>query len=143
MAGGAFAYYVLFPVGFKFFVTYGLSSDMPLLTIDSYYSTCLKLMFLFGAAFEMPVIMILLGYLGLLSAETLKVHRKNAIIGITVVAAFIAPPDAVSMLLLMGPLILMYEGARIVIGIFERRRTKAEGAPAPVEPYDPFKGESR
>ena len=139
IAGAAFAYYVLFPVGFKFFVTYGLPTDMPLLTIDSYYGTCLKLMLLFGLAFEMPVLMVLLGFLGILQADALKEQRKNAIIGITVVSAFIAPPDAVSMLLLMGPLILMYEGARIVISLFEKKRA------TPVKPdeYDPFVGKSK
>ena len=45
LAGAAFAYFVLFPIGFKFFVSFGLPSDAPLLTIDSYYGTCLKLMF--------------------------------------------------------------------------------------------------
>ena len=140
IAGGAFAYYVLFPIGFKYFVSYGLATDQPLLTIASYYDTCLKLIFMFGAAFEMPVIMILLGFLGLLSSETLKTNRRNAIIGITVVAAFIAPPDAISMLLLMGPMILMYEGARIVISIFEKKR---EAPPTPNEGEGPLVGKSR
>ena len=137
VAGGAFAYYVLFPVGFKYFITYGLSTDVPLLTIDAYYGTCLKLMLMFGLAFEMPVLMVLLGFLGILRSETLKEQRKNAIIGITVLAAFIAPPDAVSMLVLMGPLILMYEGARIVIGLLEKKRLPKKPDP---DDYDPFVG---
>ncbi len=141
IAGGAFAYYVLFPVGFKYFISYGLSTDVPLLTIDAYYGTCLKLMFMFGAAFEMPVLMVLLGFLGILQSETLRAQRKNAIIGITVVAAFIAPPDAVSMLLLMGPLFLMYEGATLVIAMFEKRRGQPV-RPTPVE-ESPFEGQSR
>ena len=144
VAGGAFAYYVLFPIGFKFFVSYGLPTDMPLLTIDSYYGTCLKLMLLFGAAFELPVLMILLGFLGLLHSETLRAQRKNAFIGITIVSAFIAPPDAISMLLLMAPLLLMYEGATWVIAILEKKRAKTEGPRTPDEPpYDPFNGQSR
>lgn len=129
LAGAAFAYYVLFPVGFKFFITYGLPTDMPLLTIESYYGTCLKLMLLFGAAFELPVLLVLLGFLGVLDSQTLETQRKNIIIGITVVAAFIAPPDAVSMLLLMAPLILMVEGARIVIQIIEKSRVSDPPSP--------------
>jgi sec-independent protein translocase protein TatC len=144
IAGAAFAYYVLFPLGFKYFVSYGLPTDMPLLTIDSYYGTCLKLMFMFGAAFEMPVLMILLGYLDLLHSETLKAQRKNAVIGITVVSAFIAPPDAISMLMLMCPLLIMYEFARIVIQMFEKKRAKSRGStPTPPADYDPFSGASR
>lgn len=144
IAGAAFAYYVLFPIGFKYFVAYGLPTDMPLLTIDNYYGTCLKLMFMFGAAFEMPVLMILLGYLDLLHSDTLHAQRKNAIIGITVVSAFIAPPDAISMLLLMCPLIVMYEGARIIIQMIEKNRKKSNSSTA-VTPsdYDPFQGQSR
>lgn len=143
IAGGAFAYYVLFPVGFKYFMSYGLPTDVPLLTIDSYYGTCLKLIFMFGAAFELPVIMILLGFLGILESATLRAQRKNAIIGITVVAALIAPPDAISMLLLMAPLYFMYEGASLVISMFEKKRVKtASGQPKDTD-YDPFSGQSR
>lgn len=122
IGGAVFAYTVLFPVGFKFFIEYGLPSDAPLLTIDNYYSTCLKLMLMFGVAFELPVLLVLLGTLGVVNSESLRSQRKNAIIGITIVAAFIAPPDAISMLLLMGPLILMYEGAIIVIRYIEKKK---------------------
>ena len=122
IGGAAFAYFVLFPVGFKFFIEYGLPSDAPLLTIDNYYSTCLKLMLMFGIAFELPVLLVLLGALGVISAQTLASQRKNALIGITIVSAFIAPPDAVSMLILMAPLFLMYEGAIVVIRFIEKKK---------------------
>lgn len=144
IAGAAFAYFVLFPIGFKYFMAYGLPGDTPLLTIDSYYGTCLKLMLMFGAAFELPVILILLGILGLIDSALLRSQRRNAFIGITVVAAFIAPPDAISMLLLMAPLMLMYEGAAFVISMIEKRRPESGATPPPQEEaYDPFSGQSR
>ncbi|MCM2324168.1 MAG: twin-arginine translocase subunit TatC [Oligoflexia bacterium] len=126
IGGACFAYFVLFPVGFKYFVSYGAPSDVPLLTIDSYYGTCLKLLLLFGLAFELPVLIILLGYLGLVDAQTLRTHRRSAIIGITVVAALFAPPDAISMLLLGIPLVLMYEAAIWVVqwlGVRKKQET--------------------
>ncbi len=122
IGGAVFAYKVLFPVGFKFFIEYGLPSDAPLLTIDSYYGTCLKLMLTFGVAFELPVLLVLLGTLGVITSETLRTQRKNAFIAITIVSAFIAPPDAISMLILMAPLYLMYEAATLVIEFIEKRK---------------------
>lgn len=143
VAGACFAYFVLFPVGFKYFFTYGGPADVPLLTIESYYGTCLKLLFLFGIAFELPVLIVLLGYLGLIDAETLKAHRRTAIIGITVASALFAPPDAISMLILGAPLILMYEGAIWVVHWLKVRRTVVSKEEAVMAEYDPFRGESR
>lgn len=125
LAGAAFAYFLLFPIAFKFFLSYGLESDVPMLTIGSYYGTVLKLLLLFGLAFEMPVIISLLGALGILDGSTLRRSRKTAIVVITVVSGVVAPPDAISMLLLMAPLILMYEGSIWVVEFMARRRARA------------------
>jgi sec-independent protein translocase protein TatC len=111
IGGACFAYLILFPVGFRYFVTYGGPADVPLLTIDSYYGTCLKLLLLFGLSFELPVLICLLGFLGVVDAELLRAHRRTAIIGITLMAALFAPPDAVSMLILGVPLVLLFEAS--------------------------------
>lgn len=124
LGGASFAYFVLFPVGFKYFVTYGGPADVPLLTIHSYYSTCLKLLLLFGVAFELPVLVCLLGFLGVVDERFLRTHRQTAIIGITVISALFAPPDAVSMLILGVPLVLLYEGSIWVVRWINLRRRK-------------------
>ena len=116
VGGAAFAYFVLFPIGFRYFMEYGGPADVPLLTISSYYDTCLRLMLLFGLAFEFPVVLVFLGWLRVVSPEGLRAHRRTAIMGITIAAAVIAPPDAMSMLLLMAPLVILYELAILVVG---------------------------
>lgn len=111
LGGAAFAYYVLFPLAFKFFVTYGTATDVPLLTIEAYYTTVLKLLLLFGLAFELPVIVCFFGFLGVIDSQMLKKYRQYAYIGITVMSALFAPPDVLSMLLLMAPLLFLYESS--------------------------------
>lgn len=142
VGGALFAYYVLFPVGFKYFVQYGVATDMPMLTIDSYYSTCLKLMLLFGLGFELPVFVSLLGVLGIVDAPTLRTHRKNAIIGITILSAMFAPPDAVSMLILMGPLIILFELSILVVAQVGAKRKVSEAAAADKTAEGPIVGRS-
>jgi sec-independent protein translocase protein TatC len=141
IGGACFAYFVLFPVGFKYFVTYGGPSDVPLLTIDSYYGTCLKLLLLFGLAFELPVLVCLLGYIGLVDAPLLRHHRRTAILIITVLSALFAPPDAVSMLILGIPLVFLYEGAIWVVHLMGVKR---KTVPSDEEqPPNPFEGRSK
>lgn len=128
IGGATFAYGILFPVGFKYFVQYGGPADVPLLTIDSYYSTCMKLMLLFGLAFELPVLITLLGALGVIDSEMLRKNRRTAILGITIVSALFAPPDAMSMILLGTPLILLYELSIFVVHGMGLKRSKVEAS---------------
>ncbi len=155
LGGASFAYFVLFPIGFHYFLHYGGPSDIPLLTMDAYYGTCVKLLFLFGLAFELPVLICCLGFLGVVDAATLRQQRRNAIIGISVLSALFAPPDAISMILLGGPLVLLYEAALLCVDWFGKRsghtdaQTPADATtsrtPDPdSEPdFDPFLGKSR
>lgn len=126
LLGAAFAYYVLFPIGFRYFLEFGSAAEVPLLTIDAYFSTCVRLMFFFGVAFELPVLIVFAGSVGLVTSLTLRENRKNAFIGITVASALFAPPDAVSMLLLMAPLAAFYEAALWCVQAIERRRGGVE-----------------
>ncbi len=142
VGGACFAYYVLFPVGFKYFISYGAPTDVPMLTIDSYYSTCLKLLLLFGIAFELPVLVCLLGFLGVVDSQFLREHRRTAILAITVLSALFAPPDAVSMLLLGVPLVFLYEIAIWVVHGFGKRKSKASVDPGAHPAEHPWRGRS-
>lgn len=121
--GAAFAYYLVLPVGFKFFIEFGAPQDVPMITVKEYFSVLFRLLLLFGASFEFPVILVLLARLGLVSGDFLKSHRRNVIIGISLVSALFAPPDIMSMLMMMAPLYIFFEGALVVITIMEKKKT--------------------
>lgn len=124
--GGAFAYYILFPSAFHFFIFFGGENDIPLLTINDYYTTCIKLILLFGLAFEFPVILGLLGYLGVVDSKFLRENRKNAILVISVLSAMFAPPDAMSMILMIIPVYLLFELTVVFISKVENKRRRNE-----------------
>ena len=63
--GAAFAYYLVLPVGFKFFIEFGAPMDVPMITVNEYFAVLYRLLLLFGVSFEMPVILVLLAQLGI------------------------------------------------------------------------------
>lgn len=117
IGGALFGYFVVFPSGFKFLLSFGADYIRTLPSMREYLDFSTKLMIAFGLVFEMPVLLTLLARLGVTSVETLKRHRRYAIVLSFVVAAFLTP-DVVSMLLLAVPLMILYEvaivGARLV-----------------------------
>jgi len=109
LLGVSFSFFVVFPVGFKFFL--GFSTDMisALPSMKEYLGFSMKLLFAFGLTFELPVIMYFLAKMGLVDHRMLKSKRKYAILIVAVVAAILTPPDIISQVLLAVPLIGLYE----------------------------------
>jgi len=121
-AGGAFAYGILFPSAFHFFIYFGGETDIPLLTINDYYTTCIKMILIFGVVFELPVLLGLLGYLGVVDSKFLRENRRNAVLVISIISALFAPPDALSMILMIIPVYLLFELTVIFISKIEKKR---------------------
>lgn len=126
LLGSSFAYFVLFPAGVKYFLSYGSDAEVAWLTLEHYVSLIFRVLFGFGVAFELPVLIVLLGQLGIITPEKLASQRRMAVIGITIISAVVAPPDAFSMILLMGPLYLLFEGSIIVVKLIHK---KNQGTP--------------
>jgi sec-independent protein translocase protein TatC len=108
LGGVAFAYFVMLPVAVPFLIGF---LDIPTRPRPkTYFGFVSRLMFWIGASFEMPLILAFLARLGIITPQTLKQNRKYAIVLIAVVAAAITPTvDPVNMLLVMAPLMLLYE----------------------------------
>lgn len=123
--GLAFSYFIVLPMAFKFLMNFGGSIDKPMITIDNYLGFFTQTALVFGLAFEMPVVISFLGMTGFISQKFLKEKRRYAVVAIAVVSALVAPPDALSMILLLVPLWFLYEVSILVVGIFEKK--KAQG----------------
>ncbi len=111
VAGALFCYLIVFPVVFRFFLSFATKDIRPLPAIREYLTFTIKLLLAFGLLFQWPALILFLSRMGVVSSKTLAKNRKYAILGIFVAAAVLTPPDLVSQLLLAGPLLVMYEGS--------------------------------
>jgi len=134
--GGAFVYYFIMPLALKFFIGFeapGGEGSIPIqleTKVSEYLSLVMTLIFAFGIAFELPVLLTLLGKVGIATSAGLASKRKYAIVGIFIFAAIVTPPDVISQVGLAIPLILLYEISIWLVKGIERDRTKREAEEA-------------
>lgn len=151
LIGATFAYLVILPFAFSFFLTFqdGMLSD-PLSaalprsgadaanmagvsfqgSMEAYLSLTMSFVMAFGLCFQLPVLLTLLGRAGLISSEGLVGVRKYAVVGILIVAAIVTPPDAVSQVILFAAIYPLYEISILLVRRFEKKREadlRAEG----------------
>jgi sec-independent protein translocase protein TatC len=132
--GGAMAYYIIFPLAWRFFVSFetaGGDGSLPIeleARVAEYLSLVMKMIFAFGLSFQLPVGLTLMGKVGLITSQQLVQNRRFAIVGVFVVAAIITPPDIISQIGLAIPILLLYEISIVAVRMIERRRAEAEAA---------------
>ena len=131
--GGALVYYYILPVAWKFFLSFesaGGAGAMPIqleAKVNEYLSLVMRLIFAFGICFELPVVMSLLGKVGLATSKGMKEKRKYAIVMAFVAAAVLTPPDPISQIGLALPTILLYEISIICVRMIEKKRGDVGG----------------
>ena len=139
IVGGAFVYYVMLPFAIRFFLSFQSTGGQDTATIkllpkvSEYLDFVTTLIFAFGLTFQMPVLLSLLGRVGIVSSSMLRKSRRYAIVGITALAAIFTPPDIFSMVSLLLPLIVLYEVSILLVRAIERKRTKEDTAQEPTE----------
>ncbi|HMO67242.1 MAG TPA: twin-arginine translocase subunit TatC [Novosphingobium sp.] len=140
VSGAALAYYVVMPTAFRFFLDFegtrgGLQMEALPGTGD-YLSLVMQFILAFGISFLLPVLMLLLNRAGIVSRAQLVLARRYVIVGVFVIAAIATPPDVISQLMLALPLMLLFEGALLVMRFTEAKQAEAEPETLPV-PVDP------
>jgi sec-independent protein translocase protein TatC len=125
--GVLFAYFFVFPVMFSFFAGTTPKGVSMMTDINSYLDFVLVMFFAFGAAFEVPVAVVLLVITGIVKLEKLRENRGYVLLGIFIFAAMLTPPDAVSQSILAVPMYLLYEGGLLMARILQRiKRAESE-----------------
>lgn len=107
--GMTFAYFIVFPIIFKFLTGITPAGVVMATDIDKYLSFVMGMFVAFGVTFEVPVVVILLNRMGVVSVAQLQRVRSYVIVGAFVVAAVVTPPDVLSQTLMALPLIFLYE----------------------------------
>lgn len=117
LAGTAINYLLVFPLAVRFLGTYSVSSDVTnMLTLQSYMDTLLGMTLAMGICFELPVVCWVLGRLGLLTAEHMRLYRRHVFVGILLAAAIITPTgDPLTLFLVAIPLYLLYELSMLIV----------------------------
>ncbi len=131
-SGVALAYFYVFPLAWQFFLGFeqGALDDagVPIVLearISEYLSLVIQIVFAFGVAFQLPILLTLLVRVEMLSAQSLRHGRRYAVVILVTLAAILTPPDIVSQLGLFLPLYLLYELSVVMAGIIEKKKEKA------------------
>ena len=127
VAGAALAYYFVFPAAWSFFISFESSDGgggLPVqleAKVSEYLGLVMQIIFAFGLAFQLPVLLTLLAKVGIISSASLKKYRRYAYVGMFVIAAIITPPDVITQVGLAVPLIILYEISIITAGLVETK----------------------
>lgn len=133
VGGGLFGYFVVIPYGYDFFLGFENKFTLPSLSMASYLSLTIHLLFAFGLIFELPTVSFILTRLGIINAAWLRENRKYSLVVIFITAAVLTPPDVFTQTLMAGPLIILYEISILVSKMAERKKEEAASKTANVK----------
>ena len=137
--GSALVYYMVMPLAMGFFLSMeqtaedGRASIQLVARVSEYLGLTMTLIFAFGLVFQLPVVLTLLGKIGIVSSEGLKSKRRYAVVAAFAMAAVLTPPDPISQIGLALPTILLYEISILSVRLIERRRAEKEKADEAVD----------
>jgi sec-independent protein translocase protein TatC len=127
--GGAFAFYVVLPIGFSYLAGSIPASIEAQYSVEVYFSLITNLILAFGVVFELPLVMWILSAAGLVDPKVYKKLRRYWIVVAFVIAAILTPPDPFTQILMAVPLLFFFEIGVLGSRFLYRRRTRPPATP--------------
>lgn len=128
LLGIAFCHFIVFGKVFAFINEFAPSSITPAPDIEAYMGFVMTMFMAFGLTFEVPIVVVVLVYMGIVDIEKLKEIRGYVIVGAFIIAAVVTPPDVMSQLFLAVPICLLYELGLIFAKLLGKQKRQAERA---------------
>lgn len=121
-SGVVFGYFLIIPLFFQSALSWASKYANVMITYENYFNTLVIMVLIFGIIFEVPVIITLLGFAGILKSSDISKNRKIAFLGSIIIGAILAPPDVFSMCLIGLPLYAMIEISILFLTFFENKK---------------------
>lgn len=121
ICGISFGYFVVNPLSYNFLVSLGAMNFSVMVSAQEYASFLLMTTMPIGLLFELPIVALFLATIGLLTGDTMKKVRKWSYLSLAIISALITPPDFISQLIVLIPMILLYEASIYIVQVVERR----------------------
>ncbi len=121
ISGVSFVYFLVLPACFDFLMNFGGQTDVAMITIDNYVNFFTTMSLVFGFMFELPLVLVLLGLMGIITYETLINIRRYMIVIFAILSGVLTPPDLMSQIFLLVPLCILYELSIIILKYFVKQ----------------------
>ncbi len=128
LLGVVFAYFVVIPMMYRFFLGFASDVLVPMVTVKNYISFVGNMTLAFGVVFQLPIVLVFLAKIGIATPEFLIQKRRHAIVILLIISAIVTPPDVISMIMMSVPLLILYELG--IIAVKWSMRNKKEGTHA-------------
>jgi sec-independent protein translocase protein TatC len=129
LAGVAFGYFVLFPFTFKTLVSYGMQDVEAMMNLKDYLLLASKVLVFLGFLFQMPNVMLILGFMEVVTAPSLNAMRRYLYVVFAIFSAIITPADVISMMAVLLPMIALYEIGVVAVLLIVHPRLKKKYLP--------------
>lgn len=132
-AGGLFAYLGVFPFAFKYFFSFTTAQITPMPSLKESLTLFMRMLFAFGVAFEMPLVLLMLMHFGIITAKSLRKNRGYVVLVVFILAAVLTPPDVITQFMLALPMILLFELTLVAERFLRKRKAQLDEEATPDE----------